>query len=146
MIPAMPCRCTRSQCFEKRPGATEERRRRAVARLRGQNPPRGVLERAKDLVAGGEVSAVDPLQKMRACDLEVLQDLDRRRLTTAAAGQLLAFPRRRRHDAVWPGTACPQHRHHLRQAVSGPVASTNWSSTWSTYAASGKSRACSSNR
>ena len=74
------------QALEKRLSETEARRRRAQARLRGTKSPRSPLERAKDLLAGGQIGAVDPADDARACDEEEFSVL--RPAIVAATAQL----------------------------------------------------------
>jgi hypothetical protein len=51
------------------------RRSRTQQRLRGAKPGRSVVERARDLVAGGRVEAISPAEDLRACDLEEFEIL-----------------------------------------------------------------------
>jgi hypothetical protein len=61
--------------LEKRLAETEKRRQRAVARLRGTKSPRNPLDRARDLLAGGQVGAADPADEIRACHEETFSIL-----------------------------------------------------------------------
>jgi hypothetical protein len=61
--------------LEGRLAATQQRRKRAQARLRGTKSSRPVLERARDLLAGGTVGAADPLDDVKAADEEEFQIL-----------------------------------------------------------------------
>jgi hypothetical protein len=72
--------------LEKRLAETEKRRQRAVARLRGTKSPRNPLDRARDLLAGGQVGAVDPSDDIKACDEETFSIL--RPAIGAAAARL----------------------------------------------------------
>jgi hypothetical protein len=54
------------QALESRLAESEERRRRAKARLLGAKPNRSLAERAGDLVRGGHIPAVDPAQEIAA--------------------------------------------------------------------------------
>jgi hypothetical protein len=63
------------QILEERLAQIEKRRQRAVARQRGTKSPRSALARARDLIAGGQVEAVDPADDIRACDEERYQIL-----------------------------------------------------------------------
>ena len=45
--------------LEQRLAETEKRRARAVARLRGAKSPRNPLDRAKELLAGGQIGAAE---------------------------------------------------------------------------------------
>jgi hypothetical protein len=56
--------------LEKRLAETQQRRQRAKARLRGAKPAGTPLERAKKLLAGGQIAAVDPVDEIRAADEE----------------------------------------------------------------------------
>lgn len=58
------------QALEARLAETERRRQRALARLRGTKSPRNPLDRARDLLAGGVVGAVDPKDDLTACEEE----------------------------------------------------------------------------
>jgi hypothetical protein len=61
--------------LEQRLAATQQRRNRAQARLRGAKPSRSAMARAKDLLAGGTVGAADPLADVKAADEEEFQIL-----------------------------------------------------------------------
>lgn len=56
--------------LEQRLADTQARRQRAGARLRGAKPNGAPLERAKKLLAGGQIAATDPADEIRACDEE----------------------------------------------------------------------------
>src|SRR5262249_33585690 len=51
----------------------QPRRQRARARLRGAAPASSPLERAKKLLAGGHIGAIDPADDVKACDEEEFQ-------------------------------------------------------------------------
>jgi len=61
--------------LEQRLAQTERRRQTAKARLRGAKPPGTPLQRAKQLLAGGQIGAVDPLDDLKAADEEEFQIL-----------------------------------------------------------------------
>jgi hypothetical protein len=56
--------------LEQRLAETQARRNRARARLRGATPTGSPLERAKKLLAGGQIGATDPVDDVRAADEE----------------------------------------------------------------------------
>jgi hypothetical protein len=61
--------------LEQRLAETQARRNRARARLRGVKPAGSPLERAKKLLAGGQIGATDPLDDIKAADEEEFQIL-----------------------------------------------------------------------
>lgn len=61
--------------LEQRLVETEQRRQRAKARLRGVKPASTPLERAKKLLAGGQIGAADPADDLKACDCEEFEIL-----------------------------------------------------------------------
>jgi hypothetical protein len=56
--------------LEQRLAAAEQRERVAMARRRGQQPTRSILDRARDLVAGGSVVASTPASELEAAGEE----------------------------------------------------------------------------
>lgn len=56
--------------LERRLAETEQRRQRAKARLRGAKPAGSPLERARKLLQGGQIGAVDPADDVNAANEE----------------------------------------------------------------------------
>ena len=61
--------------LERRLAETQQRRNRAKARLRGAKAAGSPLERAKKLLAAGQIGALDPLDDVKAADEEEFQIL-----------------------------------------------------------------------
>ncbi len=61
--------------LEARLEQTQARRRRAQARNRGEKTSRSVVDRAKDLVAGGRVPAANLVTELDACNVEEFEVL-----------------------------------------------------------------------
>jgi hypothetical protein len=73
------------QALETRLGETEQRRKRAIARIQGARPRRSAVERARDLVGGGRIESSSAADEIAATNKEyaVLRDA-----IAAATGRL----------------------------------------------------------
>jgi len=68
--PAYTAALAELTALETRLAETEQRRQRAKARLRGAKPAGTPVDRAKKLLAGGQIGATDPAADVRAGDEE----------------------------------------------------------------------------